>query len=61
MGIEELLLNRAEKQGMKKMEEKKNRQIVRNLLAHTEFSDEQIAKLAEVSKEYVEKLRKSLK
>jgi hypothetical protein len=61
MGIEELLLDRAEKQGMKKMEEKKNRLIVRNLLIHTEFSDEQIAKLAEVSEEYVAKLRKSLK
>lgn len=57
MGIEELLLNRAEKQGMKK----KGRKVVLNLLANTDFSDEQIARLAEVSKEYVEKLRKSLK
>jgi hypothetical protein len=57
MGIEELLLDRAEKQGI----EKKSRKIVRNLLKHTDFSDEQIAKLAEVSKEYVAKLRKSLK
>ncbi|MEL7588478.1 MAG: hypothetical protein AAGU19_17340 [Prolixibacteraceae bacterium] len=46
---------------MKKMEGKKNRMIVRNLLTHTDFSDEQIARLAEVSKEYVEKLRKSAK
>lgn len=57
MGIEELLLNRAEKQGMKK----KGRKVVLNLLANTDFSDEKIARLAEVSKEYVEKLRKSLK
>ncbi|MGV8094281.1 MAG: hypothetical protein AB2L24_20675 [Mangrovibacterium sp.] len=57
MGIEELLLDRAKKQGM----EKKSRKIVLNLLTHTDFSDEQIAKLTEVSKEYVQKLRRSLK
>ncbi|MGV8094276.1 MAG: hypothetical protein AB2L24_20650 [Mangrovibacterium sp.] len=57
MGIEELLLDRAEKQGI----EKNRRKIIRNLMTHTDFSDEQIAKLADVSKEYVQKLRRSLK
>jgi len=61
MGIEELLLDRAKKQGLKQGIEKNRRKIVTNLLGHTDFSDEQIAKLAEVSEEYVAKLRKSLK
>jgi molybdenum cofactor biosynthesis enzyme MoaA len=65
MGIEELLLDRAEKQGVKQgmeqMKKEDHRKFTLNLLTHTDFSDEQIAKLAEVSKEYVAKLRKSLK
>ncbi len=65
MGIEELLLDRAKKQGLtqglKREKQRRDREIVLNLLNHTDFSDEQIAKLAEVSKEYVVKLRKSLK
>ncbi len=65
MGIEELLLDRAKKQGLtrgvKQEKQRRDRKIVLNLLDHTDFSDEQIAKLAEVSEEYVAKLRKSLK
>jgi hypothetical protein len=61
MGIEELLLDRAKTQGVKQEKQRRDRRIVLNLLDHTDFSDEQIAKLAEVSEEYVAKLRKSLK
>jgi len=61
MGIEELLLDRAKKRGVKQEKQRRDRRIVLNLLDHTDFSDEQIAKLAEVSEEYVAKLRKSLK
>ena len=45
----------------KRGEEKKSRAVVENLISELGLSDEQAARLAEVSVEYVAKIRASLK
>lgn len=69
MGIEELLLDRAEKKGLEKGIEKglekgkeeKSHTIVENLIIKMGLSDEQAADLAEVSLEFVAEIRSALK
>ena len=65
MGIEEFLLDRATKQGEKKGLEKgleqKSHAVVENLIKELGLSNEQAADIAEVSVEYVAKLRATLK
>jgi len=56
MGIEELMLDRATKQG----EEKKSYEFVSNLILQTDFDDKKISNLAEVSIEFVQKIRSQL-
>ncbi|MCL4638299.1 MULTISPECIES: RpnC/YadD family protein [Olivibacter] len=56
MGIEELLLDRATRQG----EQKKSKEFVENLLLEFGFTDEQAAKAAKVSIEFVQKIRAKL-
>jgi len=56
MGIQELMLDRATKQG----EQKKSRDVVENLLSKLGLSDEQAAEVAEVSIEFVQKIRAQL-
>lgn len=60
MGIEELMLDRATKQGIQKGEQKKSRDVVENLLSKLGLSDEQAAEVAEVSIEFVQKIRAQL-
>lgn len=57
MGIEELLLEKARHDGVLE----KNKQIVRNLITKHGRTDEQIADVAEVSVDFVKKVRASLK
>jgi len=54
MGLEEFLLDRAEKQGISK----KERSFTEALLKETDFSLEKIAHLAGVSVAYVEKVKR---
>lgn len=56
MGIVELMVDRATKQG----EQKKSRDVVENLLLEFGFTDEQAAKAARVSIEFVQKIRTQL-
>ncbi|QNL48125.1 hypothetical protein H8S90_15065 [Olivibacter sp. SDN3] len=68
MGIEELLLDRATKQGIQKGErkgerrgeQKKSREFVENLLLEFDFTDEKAAQAAQVSIEFVQKIRAQL-
>ena len=76
MGIEELLLERAKNQGLEeglekgleqgmekgfeKGEENKSHAVVANLISHG-FSDEHAASIAEVSLDFVNKVRSELK
>jgi len=68
MGIEELLLERAKNQGLEqgmergfeKGEENKSHAVVVNLISHG-FSDDQAASIAEVSSEFVKKVRSESK
>ncbi|WP_285059474.1 hypothetical protein [Pedobacter ginsengisoli] len=57
MGIEELLLDRAEKRG----QQQKSHDVVENLISELGLSDDQIARIAEVSIEFVQKVRAQLK
>ena len=65
MGIEELLLESAEKKGiekgMEKGEEKKGYDVVKNLIIKMGLSNVQIADIAEVPVSFVEKVREELK
>jgi len=65
MGIEELLLEKARHDGLQKGLQKgrieKDKQTVRNLILKLDLSDEQIADVAEVSTDFVKKVRASLK
>ena len=65
MGIEELLLERAEKKGIEKGiekgEEKKGYEVVKNLIIKMGLSNVQIADIAEVPVSFVEKVREELK
>ena len=72
MGIEELLLDRAQKQGLKQgiekglqqgmaeKEREKNTVFTRRLLQSTTFSTAQIAELVGVSEDFVEQVRADL-
>ncbi|HWV74938.1 MAG TPA: hypothetical protein VN040_24635 [Pseudosphingobacterium sp.] len=60
MGIRELMLDRATKQGVLQGEQKKNREFVENLLLKFGFTDEQAAEAAVVSIEFVQKIRAQL-
>ncbi|MDM8173192.1 hypothetical protein QT327_02295 [Olivibacter sp. 47] len=53
MGIEELMLDRATKQGIQKGEQKSKSQVISNLLEKFGFSIEQAAEAADVSIEFV--------
>lgn len=57
MGIEEFLLHRAKEEGITAH----SRKVVRNLIIKLGLSDEQIAEIAEVSLEFVRKIRSRLK
>nr|WP_294873160.1 hypothetical protein [uncultured Pedobacter sp.] len=57
MGIEELLLDRAEQKGLEKGKKEKSRHVVENLIIKLGLSDEQIADLAEVSVDFVKSIR----
>lgn len=69
MGLEEFLLQRAERQGEKRGErkgekkgiEKTKKLFIQNLLTKTNHSDELIADLADVDVSLVSKLRHKLK
>jgi hypothetical protein len=73
MGIEEYLLDRAEKRGIEigraegkaegrlETSYEKETLFVQGLLQGTDFDPEKIASLASVSVEFVEKIRRSLK
>jgi len=64
MGIEEFVLNRAEKKGFAKGREeeslKNQTDVSTKLILKTDFSDEQIAEIAGASVTFVVKLRKTL-
>lgn len=64
MGIEEFLLDRAERQGLEKGLEKgcqdTTYKFVKNLLLSTDFPVEKIAGLAEVSETFVKELQHTL-
>ena len=64
MGIEEFVRQEGFEigleEGMEKGEQKAKTAMVRNLLAKTEFSDEKIASLANVTVEFVEVVRKEM-
>ncbi|MCL4638413.1 MAG: hypothetical protein M5Z89_05430 [Olivibacter sp.] len=60
MGIEELMLDRATKQGIQKGEQKSKSQVISNLLEKFGFSIEQAAEAADVSIEFVQKIRAKL-
>jgi hypothetical protein len=65
MGIEELLLDRAEqkglKKGLKKGIEEKGHNVVVNRITELGLSDEEVARIAEVSIDFVKKIRSKLK
>ena len=61
MGIEELLLDRATKLGIREGEQKKSQDVVENLLLDFGFTDEQAAKAANVPLAFVRKVRSQLK
>ncbi|MCF0057582.1 hypothetical protein [Dyadobacter sp. CY356] len=56
MGIEEFLLDRAEKKGI----QKNKITVVKSLLKETEFSNAKIASLVDVSEEMVQKIKMEL-
>ncbi len=60
MGIEEFLINRAEKQGREQEAELKEYSFVVALLRDSDFSSEKIAHLVGVSVAFVEKVKKEL-
>ncbi|MDX3915365.1 MAG: hypothetical protein QHC79_17610 [Pseudosphingobacterium sp.] len=60
VGIEELMLDRATKQGIQKGEQKSKSQVISNLLEKFGFSIEQAAEAADVSIEFVQKIRAKL-
>jgi predicted transposase/invertase (TIGR01784 family) len=60
MGIEELLLERAEMRGVEKGVEKSKYLFVKNLILDTNFGDEKIASLASVDTTFVQQVRKEL-
>ncbi|MGK9119076.1 hypothetical protein [Olivibacter jilunii] len=60
MGIEELMLDRATKRGVKQGEQKKSRNVVENLLVKLSLGDKETAELADVSIEFVQKIRAKL-
>jgi len=57
MGIEEYLLQRAEKQGIEKGREEKNIAFVKSLLINSDFSDEKIALIANVTLAFVQEVK----
>jgi len=57
MGIEELLLDRAKKEGI----EEKGHEVIENLIVKLGLSDEQAAEIANVPVEFVSKVRTALK
>jgi hypothetical protein len=61
MGIEELLLDRAEKQGIEKGREEEQTKVVTNLIVQLGLSDEQISAIAEVPVDFVKAIRRGLK
>jgi hypothetical protein len=61
MGIDEYVKMEGIEQGIEQGIEIRNRQFVENLLRKTEFSTEKIAALADVTVEFVDEVRNSLK
>jgi hypothetical protein len=63
MGLEEFVLDRAKRMGLKEGLEKvkeKNYLFTKNLLQNTDFTEEKIASLADVEIEFVREVKKSL-
>ena len=60
MGIEELLLEKARHDGLQKGRIEKDKQTVRNLILKLDLPVEKIAEVAEVSIDFVKKVRSSL-
>jgi hypothetical protein len=60
MGIEELLLDQAEKKGMEKGMNKKDIAFTRKLLSSTNFTIGEIAQLVGVTEDFVLKVKKEL-
>lgn len=60
MGVKEILLERREMIGLEKGEAKKSHAVVENLIIKFDFSDEQAASVAEVSVDFVRKVRQEL-
>jgi hypothetical protein len=58
MGIEEFLLDRAKKEGIKEGVEQGKREFVENLLTKTSFSIKQVADIASVPVAFVRKVKK---
>jgi len=63
MGIEEMVLDMAKKQGMELGEERgmerRNREVVINMLRN-DFTDEMILKIVNVTPDYIQKIKASL-
>jgi hypothetical protein len=60
MGIDEYVRQEGIEIGLEKGRQETQRVIVANLLAGTEFSDDKIASLANVSEAFVEEVRKGM-
>jgi hypothetical protein len=60
MGIEEFLLQRAEKQGIKKGLEEAKTIFVKSLLESTDFDDAKIASIADVTVSFVKEIRSAM-
>jgi hypothetical protein len=61
MGIREMVLDRAKKEGFEIGREEKSFKVVENLLAAGKFTIAEIANFADVSEVYVRKVKKDLK
>ncbi|TAN01560.1 MAG: hypothetical protein EPN39_01805 [Chitinophagaceae bacterium] len=65
MGIEEMVLERAKKEGLERGLEKgreaKSYEVVRNLIERMTLTDAQAADIAGVSVDFVKKVRRKLK
>lgn len=57
MGIEEFLLDRAEKKGIERGKENGRIEFVKSLLRETSFDTDKIASLVGVSAEFVERIK----
>ena len=61
MGIREMVLERAKKEGLEKGKEAKSYEVVKNLIERMGMTDARVADIAGVSVTFVKKVRKKLK